>query len=62
MWLEENKADDRDLDTLGPTLLIIAVFIGYGVDGRFGGGAGCVAGTLSYLVSMFFLVRWYSRP
>jgi hypothetical protein len=60
-WLKENKADNRDLDLLVFSLLIIAVFIGFEIGGRAGGIVGWIAGALVYVVSMWFIIRWNSR-
>jgi hypothetical protein len=60
-WLTENEADNRDLDLLVFSLLIIAVFIGFEIGGSAGGIVGWIAGALIYVVSMWFIIRWNSR-
>ena len=60
-WLKENKADNRDLDLLVLSLLIIGVFIGFEIGRMVDQSAGWIAGTLVYVVSMWLIMRWYSR-
>jgi hypothetical protein len=59
--LKEYRVDHRDLDLLVLSLLIIAVYIGLEIGGRAGGSVGWLADTPVYVVSMWLIMRWYSR-
>jgi len=65
MWLKENQVHHPDDDVLAPTVLLVAIFIGFKIaryaGGRAGGVEGWIVGSLFYLGSMALIWGWHKR-